>query len=558
MIRVLRTPYLPPADLIRSAGSRLALASLTRHAQIPTMSNSTAEHYHSETKYAPGLAAKGHSMDWNAKPSVFKEYAGAETIDLKPALRQGIAIVDRLTRTPDKFAGGLTVEALSRLMFFTNGVTAAVNNPGEQEGVSYFRAAPSAGALYPTELYLIVRRQITDGPEPGTYNFNVRQHQLVRVAPSGFGPEGDEAFEALGAATKNHPALRWADYAVVMTTVFYRSSWRYGPRGYRRCMLDTGHVAGNLAAYAPHEGYGVVAIPGFVDQEVNELVGVDGTNEAACLVMALIPGKDWKDMPAADFSGLGSGPDTNNETPADDALLSSMVSSTKLQRESIPLATVPRLAASGSMRHGPLQFAPGVKLTGETLDLRDNLPRIILARRSTRALSGDPVRLEDLQQLLEYSTRWDLTGDDWEQPAMLESSAVDTWVVAQRVDGLPSGVYLHMPESRELRQVEQGDFRGQVYRFCLEQQLAANAAAVVIHTADLASTVRRWGNRGYRMLHLDAGHMGHRLNLACIAKRLGVSGIGGFYDDQVNELLGLGPQHICCYITCIGQPAQGA
>ena len=62
-----------------------------------------------------------------------------------------------------------------------------------------------------------------------------------------------------------------------------------------------------------------------------------------------------------------------------------------------------------------------------------------------------------------------------------------------------------------------------------------------------------YGDRAYRYLHLDAGQIGERINLAAIRLNLGVSGIGGFYDDEVNALLGLPLEQIIVYITTLGQ-----
>ena len=76
----------------------------------------------------------------------------------------------------------------------------------------------------------------------------------------------------------------------------------------------------------------------------------------------------------------------------------------------------------------------------------------------------------------------------------------------------------------------------------------------MIHTADLVAAVARYGNRAYRYLHLDAGHIGQRVNLGAIRARLGVSGIGGFFDNEVNALLGIPERELCVYITCLGKP----
>jgi SagB-type dehydrogenase family enzyme len=84
--------------------------------------------------------------------------------------------------------------------------------------------------------------------------------------------------------------------------------------------------------------------------------------------------------------------------------------------------------------------------------------------------------------------------------------------------------------------------------------LGRDAAAVIFHTADLKKAVDKYGDRVYRYLHLDAGHLGQRLNLAAIRLNLGVSGIGGFFDDQVNDILGIPIDEAVVYITTLGRP----
>ena len=81
---------------------------------------------------------------------------------------------------------------------------------------------------------------------------------------------------------------------------------------------------------------------------------------------------------------------------------------------------------------------------------------------------------------------------------------------------------------------------------------------MVFHTADLARAVRRQGERAYRYLHLDAGMLGQRLDLAALAEGLGASGIGGFFDDRVTDLLGIPAEQAVVYITTIGVPAAAA
>ena len=95
-----------------------------------------------------------------------------------------------------------------------------------------------------------------------------------------------------------------------------------------------------------------------------------------------------------------------------------------------------------------------------------------------------------------------------------------------------------------------------MHYLCLGQNLGRDAGALIFHTADLGQAVARYGDRAYRYLHLDAGHLGQRLNLAAIQLGLGVSGIAGFFDDQVNEVLGIPDDEAVLYITTLGVPRE--
>ncbi len=95
-----------------------------------------------------------------------------------------------------------------------------------------------------------------------------------------------------------------------------------------------------------------------------------------------------------------------------------------------------------------------------------------------------------------------------------------------------------------------------MHYLCLGQELGRDAAAVVFHTADLKQAIKGYGDRAYRYLHMDAGHLGQRLNLAAIYLQLGVSGIAGFFDNQVNEVLGIPEDEAALYVTTLGRPRR--
>ena len=119
---------------------------------------------------------------------------------------------------------------------------------------------------------------------------------------------------------------------------------------------------------------------------------------------------------------------------------------------------------------------------------------------------------------------------------------------------MESGCYYYAPKAQELRQIRFKNFRRELHFLCLGQNLGRDAAVALFHTADLKTAVSLYGDRVYRYLHMDAGHLGQKLNLAAIHLNLGVSGIGGFFDDQVNEVLGIPGDEVVLYITTLGRP----
>ena len=111
-------------------------------------------------------------------------------------------------------------------------------------------------------------------------------------------------FDLLAAACLAHPARENASLAQIATAVVGRSSWRYGDRAYRRCLLDTGHVLGNFDLMAPRHGFWTAAIGGFCDEKINELLAVPKEREGALA-----------DFPVQPLAAFDAGPTAPAQTP---------------------------------------------------------------------------------------------------------------------------------------------------------------------------------------------------------------------------------------------------
>jgi SagB-type dehydrogenase family enzyme len=145
------------------------------------------------------------------------------------------------------------------------------------------------------------------------------------------------------------------------------------------------------------------------------------------------------------------------------------------------------------------------------------------------------------------------------QPLFADFAAarfVDLYLYVHRVEGLESGVYRHWPEhGGSLELILSGDQRVAAAGLSLGQDLAGNACVAFSMIADLERASRAHGDRGYRYAHFEAGAIGHHLYLAAQALGMGATGIGAFFDDEVNRYLKLAPgEGQVIYHFAIGYP----
>jgi SagB-type dehydrogenase family enzyme len=161
----------------------------------------------------------------------------------------------------------LTARELAWVVHAATGITSA-------QGL---RTAPSAGALYPIDTYVAVDR--VDGVDPGLYHVDVRALALEPMTRGSVA--GDLMVAGLG-----QEFLRRAPVVVILTGVFQRTRWKYRQRHYRYVCWEGGHIAQNVHLAAEAAGLGACMVGAFLDGAVNDLLGVDGTREAA---LGLIP-----------------------------------------------------------------------------------------------------------------------------------------------------------------------------------------------------------------------------------------------------------------------------
>jgi SagB-type dehydrogenase family enzyme len=180
----------------------------------------------------------------------------------------------------------ISLNQLNVLLWCAQGRSAEVTTAGKNYGYQ-LRTAPSSGALYPIETYLLVN--FVSDLQPGLYHLDVKQWELEGLR---FGDLREEAYAGL----LEQPMTRRAAVNIVWTAVLPRCRQKYFERAYRYIWWDVGHISENLHLAATALGLGSCAMGAWYDSKVNESLGIDGTEHFSVLTAAVgqVEGVDWR------------------------------------------------------------------------------------------------------------------------------------------------------------------------------------------------------------------------------------------------------------------------
>ena len=230
--------------------------------------------YHQWSK--PGVIdALGSVANWGQPVELYKAYPDASSIALsEPALEGGLpAALAIATRRSTRSYSTLpmNLDELSRFMFLTTGVSSDAFGNAR-------RTAPSSGALYPIEVYPIVHN--VDGVEPGVYHYAYREHALELVRAEDM--RGRVVEQGLG-----QEFLGQCGAVLFVTMILQRMRPKYQDRSYRYGLLEAGHLGENAYIAATEMGLGACGVGAFMDDAMNEMIGVDGVEEAVVYMLAV-------------------------------------------------------------------------------------------------------------------------------------------------------------------------------------------------------------------------------------------------------------------------------
>ena len=456
--------------------------------------------YHRRTKHSvESIRAGGHFLDWDNEPSRFKDYLDLRAEPLRPFRDSGVAAHSAVAASArPNGERPVDAEALSHLLFHAAGVSRPLRTP---MGAFHFRTYASAGALYPIEVYVVAGA--VDELDPGVYHYAPREHGLHRVRRG----DGRGALGLAGAA----PGAA----CLIVTGVPWRTAWKYTARGFRHLFWDAGMMLANLLAAAAARGIRARVLLGFVDEAVDQVVGVDGRTEFALCVVVL---------------GRGGGPAAAGIEPVDPRVAPlgpRPLTDPEIEaaREAVRLRTEDEAAVfrRGEARaHAGAGTTIGPDPSDEVTLSEDPLEEVVRRRGSSRHLAGRGLPAAEYAAILDRA----LSGlpGDWRSPGPR------AFVSAHALEGLPAGTFEYLT-GQGFRPIAEGRFRAHVGHLCLDQRLGADAAATTFLMADLDGYLEGLGGRGYAAAQLEAAVAAGRLYLGAYAQCLGASGIT-FYDDE--------------------------
>ncbi len=179
--------------------------------------------------------------------------------------------------------------------------------------------------------------------------------------------------------------------------------------------------------------------------------------------------------------------------------------------------------------------------------------QLFIKRKSVRKFKKEPLKIEELSRIL-WATYGLVERKRRVVPSAGATYPVEVFVFIKNVEGVKPGVYKYNDQDNSLVPIKEGDHSRELAHACLDQSWVREAPVNIVITAAYEKTTNWYGERGFRYIYMEAGHIGQNIYLASTEMGLGTVAIGAFSDKEVAELLGLGKNYMVLYIFPVGRP----
>lgn len=197
-----------------------------------------------------------------------------------------------------------------------------------------------------------------------------------------------------------------------------------------------------------------------------------------------------------------------------------------------------------------------IKLPEPRHDGKVSVEKAIYLRRSIRSYKAEPLTLNTISQLL-----WSAQGKTSPRGYRTAPSAgalypLEVYLFAFDVTGLKEGVYRYFPNEHAIAMTRKGNVREELCKSSLNQIPVRDAPVVLVISAVYERTMRKYGQRGERYVHIEAGHAAQNICLQAVSEGLGTVVVGAFLDHEVHALLNSIPEARPLYVMPVGVPAE--
>jgi len=217
-------------------------------------------------------------------------------------------------------------------------------------------------------------------------------------------------------------------------------------------------------------------------------------------------------------------------------------------------ACVPKLVDSSPVDAVPTpEYSSTITLPEPRLESDVSIEETLLQRRSVREYADLPLTLEEVSQLL-----WAAQGITVEWGGRTAPSAgalypLEVYLVVGDVEGLAAGIYKYRPEGHELLRISDFDVREGLAKAAWGQSWVEEVAIDIVIAAVYERTTKKYGSRGERYVHMEAGHAAQSIYLQAAALDLGVVTVGAFHDGWVRNILDMPENEVPLYVIPVGR-----
>ncbi|KTD73820.1 SagB/ThcOx family dehydrogenase [Legionella tucsonensis] len=447
------------------------------------------------------------------KPKEFKNYPNYPVTALPvPSKRSGTSLSQSLSQAQSNSVTFLNLQNLSDILYYSSGVTDRLNYPG---GQLLLRAAASAGALYPNDLYVAAIN--VKGLKAGIYYYHPANHNLTQIG-------NQQSLQSLSLASP-YPDIQKNTLAIIIITAnFDRTIWKYRERSFRYILPDAGHILGNLAVASSSIHLPYVSTSFFDDEQMKTVLSLSPQNEGVLSMVVLGKNKLTERVTIPQF--------TSEALPKE-------IQDIELTRLSYKLTSVQwKKGSMKTPKTDVTKYQDDIPTADALIQLplgsaaKEDTFTIIKNRRSFRQFSNREVSLDDFAGVIRQSFA------PLRNPHNVEDgSRVELFVIVSKVKDLAKGVYRYIPEKAALEKIRAGDFSKKIYQAGLSQELLERAAFVIAWSVDLSRIGLLHGERDYRYANLESGIGGETTYLASQARGLGACSVGAFYDEELRAIL---------------------